>query len=57
MADSMAQGAKEFGRGIFQGVTGVVMEVCVCTITRLIHGSGPIRVSQHHGDMVANKCS
>ncbi|CBN77551.1 similarities to vacuolar protein sorting-associated protein [Ectocarpus siliculosus] len=26
MADSMAQGAKEFGRGIFQGVTGVVME-------------------------------
>ena len=27
MADSMAQGAKEFGRGIFQGVTGVVMEV------------------------------
>lgn len=23
----MAQGAKEFGRGIFQGVTGVVMEV------------------------------
>lgn len=27
MADSMAQGAKELGRGIFQGVTGVVMEV------------------------------
>lgn len=27
MADSMAQGAKEFGRGLFQGVTGVVMEV------------------------------
>lgn len=27
MADSMAHGAKEFGRGIFQGVTGVVMEV------------------------------
>lgn len=27
MADSMAYGAKEFGRGLFQGVTGVVMEV------------------------------
>ncbi|CAN0024439.1 unnamed protein product, partial [Choristocarpus tenellus] len=27
MADSMTQGALEFGRGLFQGVTGIVMEV------------------------------
>ena len=27
MAGSMAQGAKEFGRGLFEGVTGVVMQV------------------------------
>lgn len=64
MADSMAQGAKEFGRGIFQGVTGVVMEVtkflairyCCCSLCP-VDGGGAAKNEAPRRNRPGRNCS